>query len=133
MKRPEPAPSNAAASLRLLAIVFTAIILPLVVWGAGPAWWTQHQPPVITSGATADDYAAVNQGQVKNIVKAAADELDAHLPGGAGPTLQTLLALWATPATTGTAQTDDFIAINLGQLKNVAKPGDIVLVKARAG
>jgi hypothetical protein len=62
----------------------------------------------------ADDYAVVNQGQVKHIAKQAYEEMEARLPGGAGSTLN---AIWAVPA----ASTDDYRAINLGQLKDVAK------------
>lgn len=70
--------------------------------------WPDHYP-------AADDYAVVNQGQVKYMAKQAYEELEATLPGGAGSALDTL---WATPSTS----TDDFAVINLGQLKNVAEP-----------
>ncbi|MBW8780721.1 MAG: sugar-binding protein [Verrucomicrobia bacterium] len=79
----------------------------------GPAWWSQRG--VLNGDATPDDYAAVNQGQVRNIAKQGYEEMKAKLPDGAGATLD---ALWATPA----GSTDDYRAINLGQLKNLAKP-----------
>lgn len=79
---------------------------------AAPAWWTERG--VLNPAATADDYAAVNQGQVKNIAKQGYEEIKAKL-GSAGSTLD---SLWANSA----PSTDDYTAINLGQLKNVAKP-----------
>jgi fibronectin type 3 domain-containing protein len=66
---------------------------------------------VQTSG-TANDYAAVNQGQLKNIALAAITQL------GVGGNLPALVAqLSAT-----TAATNDYAAVNLGQLKAVAQP-----------
>lgn len=95
---------------------------------AYPAWWFERDvlprinpnnsmPDYSVPGTyvTPDDYAVVNQGQVKNIAKQAYEEMKAKLPGGAGGTLN---SIWATPA----ASTDDYQAINLGQLKNVAEP-----------
>ena len=97
-----------------LGSTLTALILiPALLWADAPAWWTERG--VLTPGATPDDYAAVNQGQVKNIAKQAYQEMKAKLSGGAGATLD---AIWDTPA----ASTDDYQAINLGQLKNVAEP-----------
>lgn len=118
------------SALTLLAIC-VPLLLPAGPIPAGkplayPAWWFEgdvirrlnpaNQTPVWPDDyATADDYAAVNQGQVKNIAKQAYEEMKAKLPGGAGSTLS---AIWETPATS----TDDYRAINLGQLKNVAEP-----------
>jgi hypothetical protein len=98
-------------SVRLLSAVAACVLLPVLLIADGPQWWP-------TNGNDANDYAAINQGQVKNLATAAVAEMDAHLPGGAGEGLHTLIAGWATP--TGT--TNDYAAINLGQLKNLAKP-----------
>jgi hypothetical protein len=81
-----------------------------------PAWWASR-------GAVfglADDYAAANLGQLKHMATAAAAELDAALPGGAGPELAALIAGWSQ-AYSPEAGRDDFAAVNLGQLKAVAK------------
>jgi hypothetical protein len=78
-----------------------------------PAWWQQRG--VLNSGVV-DDFAVINQGQLKNFVRGASMELEANLPGGAGRPLLKLLAQWASP----TAATDDFAAANLGQLKALA-------------
>ena len=69
------------------------------------------------NGGTSDDYAAINQGQLKNIIRAAVYELNARLPGGAGAPLFQMLDQWAHPA----GIPDDYAAANLGQLKAAAK------------
>jgi hypothetical protein len=91
-------------------------ILPLLALAAAPAWWTNRG--VLEPAAPANDYASVNQGQLKNIAKAAVQEMDSRLPGGAGETLHALIHGWSTAA----ARPDDFGPVNLGQLKTVAKP-----------
>ena len=91
-----------------------------------PDWWferdviprldPQNETPVWpTDYPAADDYATVNQGQVKHVAKQAYEEFVAAMPGGAGTVLE---AIWAEPA----ASTDDYAATNIGQLKAVAKP-----------
>jgi hypothetical protein len=97
----------------VLVSLLVGILVPAFLWAGAPAWWATRG--VVTPGATADDYAAVNQGQVKHIAKQGYEEMKAKLPGGAGSSLD---AVWATPA----ASTDDYRAINLGQLKAVAEP-----------
>lgn len=115
---------------------------------AYPSWWFQREvvkrinpndtTPSWLSGSylAADDFAAVNVGQLKQIATAAYDELNAHLPGGAGATLDTLVKSWFQVDGSNnflfdaqgkrqpkvTPQTNDFTAANLGQLKAVAKP-----------
>lgn len=82
-----------------------------------PTWWTNQG---VLSGTTANDYAAANQGQAKNMAAHAAAELtiDLDLVGGIGPGIQGLvLALSATSNIT-----NDYAAVNLGQLKTLVKP-----------
>jgi hypothetical protein len=106
-------------------------------------WWTTqnvHQPH-----STPNDFAAANQGELKNISTAAYLEFLANMPGGVGDMsppgesnpnggtgyrLTALINSWSTASTSGTgprtelsgSNTNDFKAVNLGQLKNVAKP-----------
>jgi alpha-tubulin suppressor-like RCC1 family protein len=101
---------------RVAATLLAIAILPFLLHAAAPGWWSQRG--VIVENVTPDDFAPVNQGQVKNIARAAAAEMDARLPGGAGDEVHGMIALWSN---TGPA-TNDFAPINLGQLKNVAKP-----------
>ena len=37
-------------------------------------------------GAAADDFAVINQGQLKNLARGAIEEMNEKLPGGAGET-----------------------------------------------
>lgn len=116
MKHSPPEKRDGFLSLRLVLALLAAVLLPLVAYAAAPAWWAERGIPV--QGATADDYAPANQGQLKNIAKAAVAEMDAKLPGGAGDALHNLVASWSSPG----AQTNDFAPLNLGQLKSVAIP-----------
>lgn len=90
-------------------------LVPCQSRAQAPAWWQQRG---VLNGASSDDYAAINQGQLKNLVLGAVVEMDFRLPGGAGLALFQLLELWAHPAGTP----DDYAAVNLGQLKAVAVP-----------
>jgi hypothetical protein len=102
-------------SVRVSVVVslFAGILLPALLRAGAPAWWSQRG--VLVAGATVDDYAAVNQGQLRYIAKQAYEEMKVTLPGGPGRVLD---AIWANPP----ASTDDYRAINLGQLKAVAEP-----------
>jgi hypothetical protein len=102
-----------ARAMFSLAVVF---FIPLMVNAGAPSWWSQRG--VLVSGANADDYAPANQGQLKNMAKAAVAEMDAKLAGGAGEELHSLVDSWSTPG----PQTNDFASLNLGQLKNAARP-----------
>jgi hypothetical protein len=115
----KPISSNsrtASTALRLAALLAVMALVPLFLYADSPSWW--HLRVVLTQDATPDDYAPTNQGQVKNIAKAAATEMDAKIPGGAGNEIHALIISWSTP----TAQTNDFSAVNLGQLKAIARP-----------
>jgi hypothetical protein len=116
MKRKPPDSRNALSALRLSLAVTLATLIPLLLYGSAPSWWSTRG--VLVEQGVADDYAPANQGQLKNIAKAAVLEMDAKLPGGAGDALHQLVATWSNPS----SQTNDFAPLNLGQLKNVAKP-----------
>jgi hypothetical protein len=82
-----------------------------------PAWWANQG---ILSGTMAEDYAAANQGQAKNMAVAAVQELNQDLAqfGGASGTLNALsMTLTAT-----SASTSDYSVLNLGQLKALSQP-----------
>src|SRR2546423_5022671 len=115
MKLVPPDQRRAISATRLaLSLVVTALV-PLFLY-ASPTWWSQRN--VLVPNAVPDDYAPVNQGQLKNIAKAAVAEMDAKLTGGAGQELHNLVNSWSTPA----APTNDFSPVNVGQSKAVAKP-----------
>lgn len=96
-------------ALALSAIVTTTLLL------AEPAWWVTRG--VRDPAKPASDYAALNQGQLKNIARAARDEMNEKLPGGAGEAINNLVNSWSTP----TADTKDYAMVNQGQLKTVAE------------
>jgi len=110
-------------SVRILAATAICLGIPLMLLAAsGPTWWynssftTSGTAPLVSG--TANDYAAANQGQMKNMAVTAVNELTSALPGGAGSTLNSLaLSLTAT-----SGSTSDYATVNLGQLKTLAKP-----------
>src|SRR5687767_2821760 len=107
---------SAVSAWRLtLALTVTALV-PILLYAGIPSWWLERG--VLLENATADDYAPVNQGQLKNIAKAAVAEMDTRLSGGAGDELHHLIESWSSP----NPATNDFAPVNLGQLKTVAKP-----------
>jgi hypothetical protein len=116
MKFSSPNRRHGIFSARAVFALAAAILIPLLVYAGVPSWWSQRG--ILVSDASADDYAPVNQGQLKNIATAAVAEMDARLPGGAGDTVHNLVDGWSSP----TSQPNDFAPVNLGQLKNVAKP-----------
>jgi hypothetical protein len=73
-----------------------------------PAWWLNRG--VINTNEPANDYAAVNIGQVKYLAAMAWEEFN-QLPGGVG--------IQPFDFTNGVA---DYAAVNLGQLKALAAP-----------
>ncbi|MFN7560721.1 MAG: SpvB/TcaC N-terminal domain-containing protein, partial [Prosthecobacter sp.] len=97
-----------------VALMFGGLCLQ-VATAADPLWWQQRQAADSNRGR--DDYAAVNQGQFKNFVRAAIEEMNAELPGGAGGDLEAMLAGWRTNAESA----DNYLAVNQGQVKNVVK------------
>ena len=101
--------------LSVFSLQLSAFLLPLFA-ASGPSWWVTQN--VISSNATADDFAVVNQGQLKHIATQAAAELNSHLPMGAGSDIMNMVVAWQTPV----AKTDNYAVVNLGQLKTVAKP-----------
>ena len=95
------------SQITLGAVLLAALTLHLF---APPAWWATRN--VLTADG-ADDYAVLNQGQLKNFMRGAVEEMNASLPGGAGTELNNLLATWRAD----TAGADDFAVANQGQLK----------------
>lgn len=88
-------------------VLFAALTLHLF---APPAWWSTRNVLTVDD---ADDYAVLNQGQLKNFMRGAIEEMNASLPGGAGAELNNLLATWRSD----TSSADDFTVANQGQLK----------------
>lgn len=81
-----------------------------------PVWWTEQN--VIVPGAQPDDFAALNQGQLKALASSAHRAMEQRFVGGSGSTVRSLIQNWQTPGTT----TEDFAAVTTGQLKSIARP-----------
>lgn len=81
---------------------------------AQPPWWQQRG--VFKPGTTADDFAAINQGQFKNFARAAYLEFSEKLPGGAGAGLAGIVDSWDMP----NPDRDDFTVLTHGQVKTLA-------------
>ena len=114
----KPLKSESARGGALIQAALTSVLLfapLLLIAGTGPQWWVDSSARA--PSLAANDYGAVNQGQLKNLARAAMDHLDSSLQGGAGATLHGLIASWASSTTA-----NDYAPVNLGQLKAVAKP-----------
>jgi Regulator of chromosome condensation (RCC1) repeat len=107
---------RAHAAFRAAASLLAVGVFPFLLSAAAPTWWSQRG--VLVEHAGPDDFAPANQGQVKNIARAAVAEMDAKLSGGAGDELHNLISSWLAP----NPATNDFAPVNLGQLKHIAKP-----------
>lgn len=105
------------STVRIVALAAAALT---ATWAVAqyPAWWSQRG---LLTTAAADDYAVANLGQLKHIARAARDEFNQKLPGGAGTEINTLVDSWLAPAPAGVTR-DDYAALTVGQLKAVAKP-----------
>lgn len=104
--------------VRLALLLSLAFTIPLLLVAAPPDWWQTRG--VVATNATTNDFAPVNQGQVKKFAAAAVAEMNEKLAatGGAGTTLNNLVSSWQSPA----AQVNDYAPLNVGQLKALAKP-----------
>lgn len=99
---------------------YVATILLICHLGAlshsqSPEWWVTRQAR--TLNASPDDYALINQGQLKQLAYAAYLEMEGKLTGGAGPQISALVQSWLAPGGVGR---DDYAVANIGQLKALA-------------
>ena len=126
-KRGQKSCADGAMSLRLMAIMIAVFSVLALTLQAQPVWWTSQG--AVNSSLTAKDSLAANQGQLKLFTSKAVQELNANLVGGAGPILNGMVTSWQqdyqTQHYTNTApfyKVSDFQAVNVGQLKYIAKP-----------
>lgn len=103
------------------SLVLLSCLLLQSATAQAPDWWGRQQ--VLKQGATADDYAVANIGQLKNIASKAAQEMESSLvsAGGAGSVIRAKVAAWAAAPLPGVIR-DDYASLTIGQLKAVAKP-----------
>jgi alpha-tubulin suppressor-like RCC1 family protein/chitodextrinase len=64
-----------------LLLAYVALGVQSLLYAQVPSWWAERG---LTSDQPADDYAVINQGQLKHIVQRARLEITASLPGGMG-------------------------------------------------
>jgi len=91
----------------------------MILLASPPSWWTSRGA---TNANPTEDFAAVNQGQLKHFAQKAIDEMNARIPGGAGTELNSLTQTWREGyQTNGYSASNpnptDFHAITTGQLK----------------
>lgn len=127
-----PRSANSLAALLASAIISGAGVGRAVEF---PPWWSSRGVLKIGSPAP-DDFAALNNGQLKALATAAYDEMQANVPGGAGAGIDIMVKGWFQTNTAGAfvldAQmrrmpktgfpVDDFAAANIGTLLAVSKP-----------
>ena len=98
--------------LLLIGLYFSVFICGYVFASDYPSWWTNRN--VIINTASTNDWAAANLGQLKWFATNAYDELESKLPGGAGTNISVMVS--------GFSLSNNEVAINIGQLKNVSAP-----------
>ena len=98
-------------------VCITLIIAATALQGSQPSWWVKRG--VISLDKPGDDYAVLNQGQLKHLATSAHDEMNEILAdhGGAGSEVSSLIESWNT----NLASSDDYSVANVGQLKAIAK------------
>jgi hypothetical protein len=112
-----------------IALLVLSFACPVILVATAPEWWNNG----VTSGQPANDFSAVNQGQVKNLaIKAQAEFIakfgasglgDTSPPseikpqGGVGWRMQQLIA-----NINAHADSNNYSAANLGQVKAAAEP-----------
>ena len=79
-----------------------------------PTWWETRS--VLKHNTVAVDYAAANQGQLKNFARAARDEMLARHLIETGDPIDQMVNAWSS----NTSRALDYSVANLGQLKAVA-------------
>lgn len=100
----------------VIALLLFASLTLQTMQAAAPGWWSTQG--ALKPQAQADDFAALNQGQLKLLASRAWLQMELSLPGGAGAAITQMINQWriARP------QTDDYSVVNIGQMKKVARP-----------
>lgn len=111
--------------LRLLTLIFCIITACYVSFSSAPQWWEERGVVESVEGENSEqvrakNYEAANVGQLMYIAKRAAEELNEKAEGGAGEAVNSMVASFPTY---NAANPDaNYAVLNIGQLKNVAKP-----------
>lgn len=94
-------------------------------FSSAPQWWEERGVVESVEGensaqAHAKNYEAANVGQLMYIAKRAAEELNEKAEGGAGEAVNSMVA--GFPTYNAGNPDANYAVLNIGQLKNVAKP-----------
>ena len=103
-------PNRFAPRAKRLALLVVTVGLAAFVRADYPSWWLSRS--VIDTSTTTNDFALVNQGQLKWIASNAYDELQSELSGGAGTNLAAVVFAFS--------QANNYAVVNAGQLKHLA-------------
>jgi len=91
------------------------------VGAVGPDWWSRQK--VTLPEQAPEDFAVLNQGQLKQMALSAYNEMKVALPGGPGAEILEFIKPWTQASNDGlrapmaTPDADDYAPVNLGQLK----------------
>jgi hypothetical protein len=111
--------ADGALSFKMMALMSGLFgVVALTLPGADPGWWSSRG--AVNSNPT-NDYAYINEGQLKQFTARAVDEMNADLTnnGGAGPALTSLVSGWHADYAAHGQSTNDFLLMNVGQLKTI--------------
>ena len=107
----------------LLAARTVCAVEPQPVW-----WFNQPSTQIVDSSIPTNNKGPANLGQLKNVAMQAKNYFDFVLPGGAGTTINSMVAAFKpqagvsyTAAELAQIRIDNYSPLKLGQLKNVAK------------
>jgi len=111
--------------LAVLLVLANLSALP----AAPPGWWLEEDTRVVSEENAPNDFGPVNIGQLKHMATQAKKHLDAFLPDGAGPAIDTLVSGFEprsgvsySPEELQAIRVANHSPANLGQMKAVAKP-----------
>ncbi len=97
-------------------LVVLAYLGTVTLLAQAPAWWTNRAVLLTGPGVVTNDFAPINQGQLKWLATQAKAEFDEkwQVLGGAGSNITALVAGFST--------NNNYRPVNLGQLKNTVAP-----------
>jgi hypothetical protein len=101
----------------MMAMTLSFGVVAISLQAAQPAWWTSRGA---INSSPRNDSAVVNEGQLKKFTFESVQELNADLTGGAGSTLNSMALGWSNYYHTNGFSTNDYQAMNVGQLKQIA-------------
>lgn len=110
--------SDGALSFKMMVVITMGFaVVGLSLQAAQPSWWASRGA---VNGNPRSDDAIVNEGQLKKFTFEAVQEMNANLSGGAGSALNTMATGWSNYYVANGFSTNDYKAMNVGQVKQIA-------------